>query len=245
MGDHGDDERRTRGALASSHERIRRHVGMARALADGDVLGSEEVRRVARAVHRCFAEELPRHGMDEDLRVAPRLREVANESVIRALDAMSDEHRDIASLVWDLLSIWADVAEEPDRLEGARGTLCDLTPILAGLLTHHLSSEEAMVFPAPCVGTCRRRSAPTSCARCGCGARRIGFTRPRRSRTVEPRTDPRRPIGLNRGVAPREVSRRTRRRRGRHGLPRGVRGVAFRGVQAPGHSVGEQLGPFW
>ncbi|MGM0577956.1 MAG: hemerythrin domain-containing protein [Myxococcota bacterium] len=136
------------GMLMACHARMRRFVQMSRELAKAEGADPDEVARGARMLHRYFSEALPLHAQDEDVSIAPRLRDVVDEGVLRAIEAMEVEHRQVDSLLVDLVPLLDTLAEQPERLEDRRALLKELTSLLGDTLLHHISAEEAVVFPA-------------------------------------------------------------------------------------------------
>ncbi|MGA9524873.1 MAG: hemerythrin domain-containing protein [Myxococcaceae bacterium] len=124
--------------LLECHERIRSHSTLAVRLARGE--GDARMRSEAAAqLVRYFGTALPLHVEDEDLSMAPALREkgltvLENE----ALAEMSQQHEDIDARLEELLPLWR--AGESGALETSEQ--------LARLFDGHLQLEEKMIFPA-------------------------------------------------------------------------------------------------
>jgi iron-sulfur cluster repair protein YtfE (RIC family) len=133
-------------SLLDCHERIRRFIELAQAIAvRRELTGAELVEACAR-VERYFREALPLHVRDEEDSIEPRLRGLS-VSLDRALDAMHAEHLIHDPMIEGLLQASALLREQPGDLERRRG-LGEVANALARELDPHLRQEEEVVFPA-------------------------------------------------------------------------------------------------
>jgi iron-sulfur cluster repair protein YtfE (RIC family) len=128
--------------ILECHARIRSFAAIAVRLA-GEDAPEAELCEAATGVHRYFTQALPRHVADEELSVAPRLRQFAPETG-DALAAMEREHRAHEELLARLIPAWESLRADPGP---RRFTLADATRLQAAL-EEHLAAEERLVVPA-------------------------------------------------------------------------------------------------
>jgi hemerythrin-like domain-containing protein len=130
--------------LLECHERIRAFTELAVKVARlPDVPAAERAEAVTR-VERYFTVALPLHVEDEDVLLTHRLREVgASKVALRALEEMSEQHRDIEDLLETLLPRWRLLRASPER----HGELERDSVRLAGMMEKHLGLEELVLFP--------------------------------------------------------------------------------------------------
>jgi iron-sulfur cluster repair protein YtfE (RIC family) len=130
------------GLLLDCHTRIRSFAELAVRLAEDDAPDAELADAAAR-VHRYFTQALPLHVADEERSVAPRLRQIAPETV-EALETMEREHRAHDELLARLVPAWEALRSDP-RLR--RETHADALRLRAELEAH-LAAEERLIVPA-------------------------------------------------------------------------------------------------
>lgn len=142
--------------FAACHDRIRRFVGGLERLAALDDLTDPRVPPAAEQAARYFREGLPRHGEDEDLSLAPRLRARGLSPAVDAeLTRMTADHAEmdqgLPALLADLDALAAGRAVDHAGLRARVAWLRDL-------LLDHLAREEAVIFPAgEALGEAERR----------------------------------------------------------------------------------------
>lgn len=132
--------------FAACHDRIRRFVGGLERLAALDDLADPRVSPAAEQAARYFREGLPRHGEDEDLSLAPRMRALGVDAAVEAeLARMTADHeemdRGLPALLADLDALAAGRTVDPADLRARAAWL-------AALLLDHIAREEAVIFPA-------------------------------------------------------------------------------------------------
>lgn len=133
--------------LLECHERIRKFLGMARALATAAGVPSEEIRGVAAQVRRYFVESLPLHVQDEHDEIRPRLAGQDPE-VDRALETMDAEHAEHDPLVARLVAICDELVRDPGQVSALASELGPLADRLAAEMERHLEAEERVIIPA-------------------------------------------------------------------------------------------------
>jgi iron-sulfur cluster repair protein YtfE (RIC family) len=133
--------------LLECHERIRSFSALALKLARLREVSAEERADAAIRVLRYFTLALPKHVADEDLSLAPRLREAGLSSeALRALDEMMRQHQGIEALLATLVPVWGLLRVDPWRHDELAPQLAASEP-LAALLEEHLRLEERALFP--------------------------------------------------------------------------------------------------
>jgi iron-sulfur cluster repair protein YtfE (RIC family) len=133
--------------LLECHERIRTFSALAVKLARLPDVPPEERAEVATRVLRYFTLALPKHVEDEDLSLAPRLREAGlSTEALRALDEMTRQHQEIEALLATLTPAWGRLRADPWRHGELAPQLAASEP-LAALLEEHLRLEERALFP--------------------------------------------------------------------------------------------------
>lgn len=131
------------------HARIRNFTAIAGRIAAAVDRSPEEIAESARAVEHFFRVALPIHAADEDLSVAPRLRDVCNDpSVLDALDKMSAQHPIVDRSGDELAALLRTVGSDPTSLARHSAELADRVHALEALWLDHLGTEERMIFPA-------------------------------------------------------------------------------------------------
>lgn len=133
--------------LLECHERIRKFLGMARALATAAGAPPEEIRSVAAQVRRYFVESLPLHVQDEHDEILPRLTGTDPE-VDRALATMDAEHAEHEPLIARLVELCDELARDPGQVTALAGELGPLADRLTAEMTRHLEAEERVIIPA-------------------------------------------------------------------------------------------------
>jgi hemerythrin-like domain-containing protein len=149
--------------LLECHERIRTFTELAVKVARlPDVPAAERVEAVTR-VERYFTVALPLHVEDEDVLLAHRMWEAGPSAVaLRALEDMSEQHRDIEALLETLLPRWQLLRDSPERHGELARELERDSVRLAGMMETHLELEERVLFPEA-----RARLSPESVALLG------------------------------------------------------------------------------
>jgi hemerythrin-like domain-containing protein len=134
-------------ALLECHVRIRRFTSLALKLsAPPEGSAADEIKEAARDVIRYFTVALPLHEQDEELSLAPRLRDRDLPPAARSmLEALAPEHRAIEDVLGTLVPDWTLVSQ--DAKAAGRG-LAKSSARLAELFEAHLLREERDLFPA-------------------------------------------------------------------------------------------------
>ena len=104
--------------------------------------------QAAAGVHRYYSVSLPLHEADEEETLLPRLNRLADEKIMHALLAMSDQHQAIDELLERLLPLLIMVRNNPDALHDAGAEMCSITHAIEEMFRAHLEMEEAVIFPA-------------------------------------------------------------------------------------------------
>jgi len=133
--------------LLECHGRIRLHTDLARRLSTARDLPPAEIREVAAAVRRYFAEALPLHVQDEEEEVTSRLSG-KDPAVDQALARMSAEHADHEPSVARLIAICEHLERDPAFLGDVAGDLAALAAGLEARFAAHLELEERVIFSA-------------------------------------------------------------------------------------------------
>lgn len=138
------------GMLLECHERIHRHVAIARRLAAaGPEVPHAQLVEAAAQLGRYFGIALPLHAEDEDATLEPRLLVKRPPThVVAALDTMVRQHAAIEACLVVQLDAWAQVANDPNRHAALRPELHAGAERLAELFEAHLDLEETVIFPA-------------------------------------------------------------------------------------------------
>ena len=138
------------GMLLECHERIHRHLGIARRLADaGPEVPHAQLVEAALQLGRYWGVALPLHAEDEDLTLEPRLLlKRPPTHVVEALDTMVRQHAAIEACLVVQLDAWAQVANDPRRHAALRPELGAGAERLQELFDAHLALEENVIFPA-------------------------------------------------------------------------------------------------
>ncbi len=127
------------------HDRIRTFLAGLGRLAALDDLADPRAPDAARACARYFSIGLPLHGQDEDESLSPRLRLVATDDVLDALDRMTQDHREMdGGLPMLLAQLEGVIAGDPPAPEALRAS----HRWLEALMDAHMAMEEAIIFPA-------------------------------------------------------------------------------------------------
>jgi hypothetical protein len=134
--------------LAACHRRIRQHIVLARRLIlQGATSPAQELRETAGQVRRYFTIALPLHIADEDLSIAPRIRETSAE-LDAAVAQVASDHAEHQHMIDTLSALCGELEREPARLAAVEGQLAGVLDVLAPELARHLELEERIVFPA-------------------------------------------------------------------------------------------------
>lgn len=133
--------------LLDCHERIRTFSSLAVRLALLPDVPPAERAEAATRVERYFTLALPKHVEDEDLTLAPRLRELGlSPEAQRALEEMMRQHQEIEARLATLGPLWRLLSVSPERHGELAPRLGGSEP-LAKLLEEHLRLEESALFP--------------------------------------------------------------------------------------------------
>jgi hemerythrin-like domain-containing protein len=137
------------GMLKDCHRRIERFLDILCQVAQqakGRALNSDE-RSAVEVALRYFCESGPRHNMDEEESLFPRLRDVEAAAVLEEVQRLESEHKEAGVLhdeVAHLYSKW--IAE--GGLNAGEGTRLDtIAKKLEQIYREHIHIEEDVVFP--------------------------------------------------------------------------------------------------
>jgi iron-sulfur cluster repair protein YtfE (RIC family) len=133
--------------LVECHRRIRRHLGMARALAGAHGHPAAEIRDTAAQVRRYFTEALPLHILDEEEAVLDLLVG-RDETTDTALARMVAEHMDHEPALGRLIDLCAELQRDPSQIDRVAAELAPLIDELEPELLAHLEREERFLFSA-------------------------------------------------------------------------------------------------
>jgi len=132
--------------LLACHGRIRMFLTLAKAIAEPDAGGREEIVEATERIRRYFLVALPLHVEDEEQGVVPRLQD-RSPGLDAALDRMCDEHAEHVAPLRVLLASCDSLAAAPGDAR-ARAALSRAAEVLGDALEPHLAAEESVVFPA-------------------------------------------------------------------------------------------------
>ena len=134
--------------LLDCHERIRTFTDLAVRLVRLKEIPPRELVEAVGRVERYFTVGLPLHVLDEDLSLAPRLREASPPpEVLSVLDELTRQHREIDAQIELLLPHWRLLRESPERHRELAPRLLPESERLAALMAQHLLLEEREVLP--------------------------------------------------------------------------------------------------
>lgn len=133
-------------AFVACHQRIRDFLTLARRIAQQLHASAPEVIDAAQRVERYFSLAFPLHVADEELSLAPRLRQKTAE-LDRALRAMHEQHGGHRAPLELMLSTMKEVRSDPANVL-LRRRLGVLVSELESELEAHLQLEESVLFPA-------------------------------------------------------------------------------------------------
>ena len=132
--------------LLECHERIRTFGALAQRIGAEPHVADDERVEACRRCERYFVEAFPKHLVDEEKSILPRL--VGRDPTLdAALASMAAEHAWHDPLVCDLVEHLQHVAARPGDRE-ARAALRASADVLMSELEPHLVREETTVFPA-------------------------------------------------------------------------------------------------
>lgn len=134
--------------LIGCHERIRKFTDMVAKVAHAEGSPPNEISVAAQSAYRYFSISLPLHEADEEESVRPRLRELRDEKVTAALDAMTHQHHAIDDLIERLLPLLTILSTSPSKLPELHGEICTISKALGEMFQGHLDLEENVLFPA-------------------------------------------------------------------------------------------------
>ncbi len=136
------------GLLLECHERIRGFSGLALQLVHQEAIPQRELAEAAGRLERYFTLGLPLHVADEDLSLAPRLRQLdLPAAAYRAMAEMTRQHEEIELLLGTLTARWRFLRDLPEAHVALLPRLRPDTERLAELLARHLELEERELFP--------------------------------------------------------------------------------------------------
>lgn len=139
------------GLLTDCHRRIEMFLRSLQVVADGPANLDEERRRALDLALRYFRESAPKHTADEEESLFPRLREINNEQVTRAMarvEELERDHREADALhqkVDELGTLWLDSGE---MSAGDMRTFREAVRRLGEIYPHHIEVEDKLLFPA-------------------------------------------------------------------------------------------------
>lgn len=141
------------GMLKDCHRRVERFLGilcLVASRARGRVLDSEERSAVESALHY-FAESGPRHNMDEEESLFPRLRNMNSTAVppqvLVEVQRLESEHRHAAALHDETTRLYSKWIAESSLADPEISRLISITTELRELYRDHIQTEEEVVFP--------------------------------------------------------------------------------------------------
>ena len=133
--------------LIECHGRIRRHLVMARRLAEATGHPAKDIRETAAQVRRYFTEALPLHMQDEEENVLELLAG-RSSAVDDALARMAADHLDHEPKVERLVALCGELEHDPGRLDALAVDLRIVVTFLEPAFLAHLELEERTLFSA-------------------------------------------------------------------------------------------------
>jgi hemerythrin-like domain-containing protein len=137
------------GMLMDCHRRIERFleilVKVARQ-AQGRALNTEEQGAVEAAL-RYFGESGPRHNMDEEESLFPRLRELGAAAVLEDVQRLESEHEKGGTLHHEAAQLYSNWRAEKSLDAHATTRLLTIAEELQRIYLRHIHIEEDVVFP--------------------------------------------------------------------------------------------------
>ena len=134
--------------LLECHQRIRTFLAMGQRLAAALDAPPRDVSEAAGRLERYFTVGLPKHVADEDLSLAPRLRErEPSAELLATLETVERQHRELEVLLERLVARWRELQTAPERLAALAPALATDSEQLAVRMEEHLLLEERTLFP--------------------------------------------------------------------------------------------------
>ncbi len=121
---------------------------MAKKIAEAEDVPADQICDAAADVHRYFTVAFPLHEADETLSVEPRLNYEPGTELAYASQEMLRQHREINTLLRQLIPLWDALCREPEELPEFSATLRALSVRFEALWFSHLKLEEETVIPA-------------------------------------------------------------------------------------------------
>jgi hemerythrin-like domain-containing protein len=137
------------GMLTDCHRRIERFLDILCRVAQkaqGRALNHDEQSAVETAI-RYFDESGPRHNMDEEESLFPRLRDMKAATVIEELRQLESEHQEAAALHEEAARLYVTWIAEAGLSAREEIRLLTVTEHLQRLYQKHIQIEEDVVFP--------------------------------------------------------------------------------------------------
>jgi hemerythrin-like domain-containing protein len=133
--------------LAECHERIRRFLSLATALAGDRLTPESEARSTAGQIRRYFSSAFPHHVADEDDVIAPRLAG-QNSKLDEVLAQVHGDHLHHADAIALLVGICTEIERDPQMLPIRASELRHAAALVTKFIEPHLEIEERELFPA-------------------------------------------------------------------------------------------------
>jgi hemerythrin-like domain-containing protein len=137
------------GMLKDCHRRIERFLDILFRVArqaQGRALNGEE-RRAIEAALGYFDESGPRHNMDEEESLFPRLREFGATAVLEKVQRLESEHGEAGAIHDEVEELYAKWIAESGLSSTEEVRLIAITENLQQLYKQHIQVEEDLVFP--------------------------------------------------------------------------------------------------
>jgi hemerythrin-like domain-containing protein len=137
------------GMLKDCHRRIERFLGilcLVARQAQGRALNADERSAVEAALHY-FDESGPRHNMDEENSLFPRLRAMQAAAVLEKVNRLESEHGEAGALHTEAAHLYSKWMAEDGLCTDEAMRLLMITEELQTLYREHIHIEEDVVFP--------------------------------------------------------------------------------------------------
>lgn len=138
------------GMLRDCHRRIEHFLDVLCVIAQqarGRALTMDEQRAADAALHY-FHESGPRHNMDEEESLFPRLRSNGEESILAGVQRLESEHHEARVLHDQVAHLLAEWRRHGGLRHEEEESLCVTTGRLQQLYRSHIHLEEEVVFPS-------------------------------------------------------------------------------------------------
>jgi len=140
------------GLLSDCHRRIEMFLGSLQRIADViDRPLTDDARAALKSALRYFRESAPKHTADEEESLFPRLRQLQDpeiEKALATLDALEADHRKANTLHAEVDSLGVKCLDQPclpvEEADRFRQAVNDL----ASIYREHIRIEDELVFPA-------------------------------------------------------------------------------------------------